>query len=475
MGYNFEIADILDAFPLTVLIVDKDLRILYANKGLESLTFFSKSEVKGVYFDYILRTNIHDKIIDSIKNNELSNLIQSIEGDIINKNRKKIPIRLYIAPLFDSNAEIMAYQITVQDVSLIKELNEKVKTSVSFDKIIGQSPKMKELFEILPIIANSDSSILITGETGTGKDLLAEEIHRASKRADNPFIKVNCGAIPASLLESELFGHVKGAFTGATTEHPGFFRMANGGTLYLTEIGDLPLSLQVKLLTVLDDKAFYPIGSSKKVNVDVRVIAGTHKDLASLVMQRKFREDLFFRLNVVKIHLPPLRERGDDLQLLISHFIKIYSNKLNKKIKGFNDEANSILKKYLYPGNIRELRNIVEYACTLTLDEVITTKYLPHYVLDKINSQQYSNKLEINSDNVENKVKIKKYNNYNKYVNKELDELINIANNSSKWIDIEKQLIVDALKKTKGNRTRAAKLLGWARSTLWRKIKEYEI
>jgi len=465
MSENLGTSEILDAIPLGVTIVDKKLRIIYFNANLETLTFFNKDEATGIYFDYILRTNICQKILDSF---QMLNpgVINSFEGDIINKNRKIIPVRIHISGLFDNDGVVTAYIITIQDISILKELNQKVKGSISFDTILGQSPKMRELFEIMPIIANSDSSVLITGETGTGKDLLAEEIHKASKRAEKPFIKVNCGAIPSSLLESELFGHVKGAYTGATGEHPGFFRMANGGTIYLTEIGDFPLALQVKLLTVLDDKAFYPLGSSKKVTVDVRVIAGTHRDLALFVSQKRFREDLYFRLNVVKLHLPPLRERGDDVPLLIDYFMSVFEKKLNKNINGFATDAKQILLKYSFPGNVRELRNIVEYAVTVCRSDAIILQNLPQYVIDSFKNTDKTKK-----DNIEER---KVFENES-IVYAEKKQNIEEMKESSTWKELEKKMILDALKQSKGNRTEAAKYMGWARSTLWKKIKEYGI
>ncbi len=465
MSETLGASEILDAIPLGVTIINKTLGIMYFNINLETLTFFNKDEANGINFDYILRSNISQKLIESLPALN-PGVINSFEGDIINKNRKKIPVRIHISGLFDNEGALSSYLLTIQDISILKELNQKVKGAISFDTILGQSPKMRELFDILPVIANSDSSVLITGETGTGKDLLAEEIHKASKRAEMPFIKVNCGAIPASLLESELFGHVKGAYTGAISEHPGFFRMAHKGTIYLTEIGDLPLALQVKLLTVLDDKAFYPLGSSKRVVVDVRIIAGTHRNLSQLVAQKRFREDLYFRLNVVKLHLPPLRERGDDVPLLIDYFMSLFAKKLNKNINGFDLDARQNLMKYPYPGNVRELRNIIEYAVTVCRGDIINLQSLPQYVLDSLKNTPEEEKEPL--------TQVKDID-ASKIVKDEKRERKQDIGGWETWREAEKKMILDALIQTKGNRSEAAKLMGWARSTLWRKIKEYGI
>ena len=224
---------------------------------------------------------------------------------------------------------------------------------------------MQEMFELLPLLARTDASILITGETGTGKDMIAEAIHKTSKRSRHPFIKVNCGALPEALLESELFGHVRGAFTGAIKDKTGLFRLAQNGTIFLTEIGDLPLALQVKLLSFLDDKEFFPVGGVKKVQVNVRIIAATHRPLRDLVNRGEFREDLFYHLNVLRLHLPPLRERDGDIRLLLDHFLRKFNGGLNKNIQSFNSRSIDILTSYAYPGNVRELRNIVEYAVNI--------------------------------------------------------------------------------------------------------------
>jgi transcriptional regulator with PAS, ATPase and Fis domain len=321
-------------------------------------------------------------------------------------------------------------------------------------KLVGRSQEMQRIFRILPVIAQTDSSVLITGQTGTGKDFVAEAIHQASNRAKGPFIKVNCGALPEALLESELFGHQKGAFTGAVESKPGRFRLAHNGSLYLTEIGDLPLNLQVKLLSFLDDKVLHPLGSTKGIHVDVRVIAATHRNLEQMVREGRFRQDLLFRLNVVRLHLPPLVKRGDDIRMLMDHFLQTFNPRFKKKVTAFSDEAKHILLQYPYPGNVRELRNIVEYAVNICEINRILPEHLPTYILEYNPDEQGV------LEDPENSA---------------LQPVVKRPAEPSygSWADRERGMILDAMVKAQGRRSEAAKILGWGRSTLWRKMKQY--
>ncbi|KPJ99523.1 MAG: Fis family transcriptional regulator, partial [Desulfobacterales bacterium SG8_35] len=418
----------------------------------------------GVQGENVIRSNLSSNG-DPVGRVLTSEQTMTLEGDIINQSRKKIPVRFTISPLQLTSGQKEGAMILLEDISLLKDLDNKIHGFSGHEKIMGNSPKMQEIFELLPITARTDASVLITGETGTGKDLVAEAIHKASKRSRFPFIKVNCGALPETLLESELFGHVRGAFTGADKDKPGMFRLAHGGTLFLTEIGDLPLPLQVKILTVLDDKEFFPVGGSKKVSVDVRIIAATHRDLGELVRQGTFREDLFYRLNVLRLHLPPLREREDDFHLLLDHFFREFRANLKKKTKGFNAACLKLLSSYSFPGNIRELRNIVEYAVNVCPDETIRPEHLPKTLLSMEPAPSPSAAstratLRENGEIV-------------------MDTPANTAAFTMPvpvgWGEVEKDMILKALTKTGGNRSRAAELLGWSRSKLWRKIKHHDL
>ena len=307
--------------------------------------------------------------------------------------------------------------------------------------------------------------MLITGETGTGKDLLAEEIHNASARSDGPFVKVNCGALPDTLLESELFGHTKGAFTGADQNKPGRFRMAHGGTLFLTEIGDLPLPLQVKLLSFLDDKVVYPLGSSKGFHTDVRVVVATHRDLEAMVSQKLFRQDLLYRLNVIRLHLPPLRERGGDIPLLQDHFLKKLQTRFGKKVEGFSDNAQALLKAYPYPGNVRELRNLIEYAVNFCDGKLIRTRHLPGYLLQPAAPPQTA---ELSCAAPQSGTPSAPPDTPAAPPGQAPPPPVN-------WTDMERAMILDALRRAGGKKSRAAELLGWGRSTLWRKMKHHDL
>ncbi len=446
----------LDEIPAGVILLDKHCRVAYLNRAFEALTGFSRKDSLGVLCRNILRGNI---CINRCPVNEVAKKLQpvSLEGDIINRERRLIPVRMTLAPLMDNKGKLSGYIETIEDFRIIKELDVRKSQAYSFMNIIGKSPQMEKVFQILPVLAQSDTSILITGETGTGKDLVAEAVHRISQRSKGAFIKINCGALPESLLESELFGHKKGAFTGAYEDKPGRFRLAHNGTLFLTEIGDLPLSLQVKLLTFLDDKVIYPLGSTKGFQVNVRMVAATHRKLEQMVEKGRFRKDLLYRLNVARVHLPPLREREADIRLLLDYFLNLFKNQLNKSIYRFSKDALAILLNYNYSGNVRELRNIVEYAVNITQNPQIETESLPAYLHEQgsvLKRDPCENILQYEVNDIPETYK---------------------KQPSKTWADAEREMILEALVKTKGKKTRAAKLLGWGRSTLWRKIKLYEL
>lgn len=445
---------ILNGLPHGVAILDHEARLLGMNHALEALTGYSSAKVQGIGADSVLCSHL------SHRNPLYQQAMESggpaaADGDLIGASRKKIPVRLTVSAIGDGAAQEAGLVVVVEDLSLVKALEKERGGGAAEAKgIIGHSPQLRKVLDFVPVLAHTDATVLVTGETGTGKDLLAEAIHHASGRAAYPFVKVNCGALPENLLESELFGHARGAFTGAHADKPGMFRLAQGGTIFLTEIGDLPLPLQVKLLTVLDDRAFYPLGSSKKVQVDVRVITGTHRNLKELVEEGRFRQDLFFRLNVLNVHLPALREREGDVVFLADHFLQHFASGLAKPITGFNAKALARLTAYGYPGNIRELRNIVEYAVSVCRGSEITPEHLPEYML---RSQPAPRAVALPAAVAE--------------AGPAVPGLAAEAN----WQNAEKRLIMEALLHCKGNRGEAARVLGWGRSTLWRKIKQHGI
>jgi len=456
--FTISLESMIDNIPMGISVVDRQRKIILINRSFEALTGFSKKEVIGISCGHILRSKQCIKNCPILTMDENSELACN-ESDIINKDRQLIPVRLNVASLKNVNGEIEGYIETIEDLRAIRELDTQIRHAFTFAHLIGHSPQMERIFKIIPVFAQSDSSVLITGETGTGKDMIAEAIHQASNRSKGTFVKINCGALPENLLESELFGHQKGSFTGAIENKPGRFRLAHNGTLYLTEIGDLPLTLQVKILTFLDDQVIHPIGSTKGFQANVRIIAGTHRNLEKMVKEGKFRADLLFRLNVVRIHLPPLRERENDTGLLLDHFLNLLNTKLNKKVRGLSVAALKTLHNYYYPGNVRELRNIIEYAMNVCQGNQVELEHLPTYL--------FGAKLIIEESvsNPESETTIYQT----------PPEVQETTRQSQTWSEMEKNMILDALSKARGKRSKAAEILGCGRSTLWRKIKKYKI
>ena len=311
-------------------------------------------------------------------------------------------------------------------------------------RIVGRSPRMRQVLETVAMVAPTEASVLILGESGTGKELIANALHQGSNRSDRRFIKINCAALPETLLESELFGHERGAFTGAVGRKPGRFELADGGTIFLDEIGEMTFSTQAKLLRVLQEREFEPLGSTRSVKVDIRVISASNRDLKDEVKKGNFREDLFYRLNVVPINLPPLRERKEDIPLLIDHFLQIYNEKNNRRLKGFHPRALDAMMRYSWPGNIRELENVVERAVILTMDEYVSFSELP----ESISGESASSIATTSKAGIAPGMTIR---------------------------ELEKELILVTLEHNDGNRTRSAGFLGITRRTLQNKLKEYGI
>ena len=311
-------------------------------------------------------------------------------------------------------------------------LKQVVRDRYHFDNIIGQGPKMLALYDLLGKVAPTKTNILVSGDSGTGKELVAKAIHYNSPRKEKPFVTLNCGAIPESLIESELFGHMKGAFTDAIATKKGLFEVADEGTIFLDEISELPLLMQVKLLRVLQDREFKRVGGTEDIRVDVRIIAATNKDLEEAVREKRFREDLYYRLNVIQIKLPPLRDRKEDIPLLVTHFLKKYCSELNKSISSIAPEALHILLNYEYPGNVRELQNIIERAVALETTEGLTAQNLSSYLDEPLHPRKGTFDLEIPSEGID------------------LEKVV---------ADLERALLLKALDKTKGIKKKAAELL----------------
>ncbi|MCL1979992.1 MAG: sigma 54-interacting transcriptional regulator [Proteobacteria bacterium] len=432
---------ILSSIADGVFTVDRDWKITSFNRAAEEITGWSQEEAMGkscadVFHSSICGKNcaIAESLYTGVPVVNRSVTIRKSHGD-------QVPISVSAAPLTDHEGNIVGGVETFRDLTAITTLRQQLSQKYTFDAIISKAPAMLRLFSILPEIARSPSTVLVLGESGTGKELIAHAIYHSSERADKPFIVVNCAALPETLLESELFGYKAGAFTDARKDKIGRFAAAEGGTLFLDEIGDLPGSVQVKLLRVLQEKVYEPLGSNVPVKADVRIITATNRDLEALVGEGSFRNDLFYRLNVVKIILPPLRERKEDIPLLIDRFIKKYNAQQGKDIVGISSAALSLLMRYDYPGNIRELVNIVEYSFILCDGGYIQPQHLPDPFAAR-NDTLSSSRSDAGPQSLE---------------------------------DIEKQAILLSLERNRWRKMATCRELGISKDTLRRKIGRYGI
>ena len=435
---------ILDSIADGVFTVDHEGRITSFNRAAERITGFLREEAVGQYCHEIFRSNLCFEACALKHTAETAETIVNLEVNILNRDNREIPISISTAVVRDESGNAVGAVETFRDLSLIKELHKEISRQYSFQDILGRSKPMLDLFQILPDISQSDATVLIEGESGTGKELFAAAIHNLSSREKQALIKVNCAALPETLLESELFGYKKGAFTDAKRDKPGRFRQAHGGTIFLDEIGDMSKGTQVKLLRVLEQKEFEPLGSTKTEKVDVRIIAATNRDLMEMMHRREFREDLFFRLNVIRLSIPPLRKRREDIPLLLDHFIERMNLKQSKQIKKLSRSALKILLNYNFPGNVRELENIIEHAIILAKGIEIQPRNLPSY---------------LSSKQIEPPVRTK--------ISEEQDLAV--------LEKVERDLIASALERNGGNTAAAAKELRIHRTTLWRKMKRYHL
>jgi PAS domain S-box-containing protein len=377
---NLQNALILDSVADGVFTVDRSWKITSFNQAAELITGWSRNYAIGRNCSEIFQSSICGRncaIAESLYTGKAE-----ANRSIIIKTRsgRSLSVSISAAPLVDHEGNVVGGVETFRDLSVEVSLRQQLTRKYTFDQIISKSPAMQRIFEIMPDIARSGSNVLILGESGTGKELIASALYHASNRKDAPFVTVNCGALPETLLESELFGYKAGAFTDARKDKEGRFAAAEGGTLFLDEIGDIPQSLQVKLLRVLQQKTYEPLGSNTPVKADVRIITATNRDLPALVREGQFRDDLYYRLNVVNIQLPPLRQRVEDIPLLVEHFVKKFNAEKEKDIVGVSDRVITRLMRYSYPGNIRELENIIEYAFILCPSGYIQESHLPEHI-----------------------------------------------------------------------------------------------
>ncbi len=429
---------ILDSINEGVFTISMDRLITSFNRAAERITGVPRIEAIGRNCSDVFHANICEKDCAIKKTFETGRPVINSTAYIVDNNGSRIPIRISTAIIKDGSGNIVGGVETFQDLSQVERLQKELKSRHTFEDIVGKSTVMTRLFEIMPLIAESSSTVLIEGPSGTGKELFARAIHNLSQRRKKRFVAVNCAALPDTLLESEFFGHKAGAFTDARRDKAGRFMLANGGTIFLDEIGDISPALQVRLLRVLQERVVEPLGAVEPVKVDVRVIAATNKVLAQLVKEGKFREDLYYRIHVIHLQLPELKERREDIPLLIEHMIGKYNRLQGKSIAGISPEAMSCLMEYDFPGNVRELENIIEQTFVLCRGEIIELHHLPL----ELRPASSSTKNDIGPMSLR---------------------------------AMEKHLIAGTLQRYAGNRKLAARDLGIDVSTLYRKIRDLNV
>ena len=368
---------ILESISDGVFTVDLEWRITWFNRAAETITGVSREEAIGRSCCEVFRSSMCETACALRRTLKSGRPIIGRSGYIIRADGSRIPISLSTAVLRDAAGRVVGGAETFRDLSEIEALRNELAGRARVGELVSHSPIMQRVFEVLPAIAASPSTVLVLGETGTGKELLARTIHSLSPRADGPFVAVNCGALPDTLLESELFGYKAGAFTGAVKDKPGRFALARGGTLFLDEIAEITPALQVRLLRVLQERVYEPLGGTRSESADVRVIVATNRDLAEQMRQGLFREDLYYRINVVRVELPPLRRRPEDVPLLADQFIERFNRIQGKAIQGVTPEALSLLMAHSWPGNVRELENVIERAFILCPGGYIGIEHLP--------------------------------------------------------------------------------------------------
>jgi PAS domain S-box-containing protein len=427
---------VLDSVADGVFTVDTEMRITFFNRAAEEITGFSRTEAIGqpchkIFNATVCRTDCPIK--EALTTNRP---VTNREFDILNKSNRKVPISISASVLRDSAGKVIGGVETFRDLSLIVSLKKEIQNKYSFHDLISRAPNMLRLFEVLPDIAASDATVLLHGESGTGKELFTRAIHQLSPRHKAPLVIINCGALPEPLLESEIFGAKRGAYTGSVENRPGRLEMAQGGTLFLDEIGDLPLPLQVKLLRVLENREFQPLGARQPQKADVRFITATHRNIEKMVEEGTFRRDLYFRINVVSISIPPLRDRREDIPLLIDLALDRLNKSYGKNIRGISPAVMQMLLHHDYPGNVRELLNLLEQMVILCRSGELGAEHLPEGFYAHIAAR-----------------------NPQPHPRQNLNEAT----------------LRETLERHQGNRSKAAEELGIDRTTLWRWMKRFHI
>ncbi len=418
-----------------VFTVDRDCIITSFNHAAERITGFSAAEAVGKHCFDVFRTDICHKQCALKDTLHTAAPVENTRVTIITRDEREVPIRVTTTLLRDDNGQVIGAVEFFRDISELEHLRESLDRKRGLEDIVSVNRQMQQLIALLPDIAESECNVLLEGPSGCGKELVAQTIHNLSPRRYGPYIRINCAALPAPLLESELFGYEKGAFTDAKRNKPGQFSLANGGTLLLDEIAEMAVSLQVKLLRVLNNGEYQPLGSAKSMRTDARIVAATNADLQQEVSAGRFREDLYYRINVVNLKIPPLDQRPEDIPLLVNHFLGLFRAPRAKNITQVSSEAMAALRRYRYPGNIRELENAIEHAFVMCHGERIELEHLPAHLVS----------------------------------------LAETVNGITAHPQCERDVILEALQRHKGNRAATAAELGIHRSTLWRKIRSLKV
>ena len=431
--------NVLDCVPDGVFTVDADWRITSFNRAAEQITGIPRQRALGQRCCDVFRASICESACALKQTLATKRPVVNKVVYIVNAAGQRVPISISTAVLKDDQGRVTGGVESFRDLRLVEELQRQAQAQDSFSNIVGRSAAMRELFDLLPVVAASNSTVLIEGASGTGKELVARALHELSPRKAQRFVAINCGALPDTLLESELFGYKAGAFTDAKKDKPGRFALARGGTILLDEIGDISAAMQARLLRVLQERVYEPLGSVEPVKAEVRVVAATNKDLRQLVREGRFREDLFYRVHVVRLGLPSLRERREDIPLLMEHFIARFNRLQGKDIVGVSDGVLGRVMEHDFPGNVRELENVIEHAFVLCRGGLIDEQHLPPHLRGPITDQgtRLPHGLTLEA--------------------------------------MEKLLIGNALRRHDGNRQKAAQELGINPSTLFRKLKSLNL
>ena len=431
--------DLLDHVPDGVFTVDAAWCLTAFNRAAEEITGIPRAQALGRRCCEVFRASICEGACALKQTLATGRPVVNKVVYIVDARGQKIPISISTSVLKDGRGKVIGGVECFRDLRVVEELRQELAQQDSFANIIGRSAAMRQLFEVLPAIAESDSTVLLEGASGTGKELFARAIHDLSRRRTKPFVAINCGALPDNLLESELFGYKAGAFTDARRDKPGRFAQAEGGTVFLDEIGDISAAMQTRLLRVLQERVYEPLGAVQSVKADIRIVAATHQNLAQRVEQGRFREDLFYRIHVIRLELPGLRDRREDIPLLIEHFIARFNRLRGRDVGGVSDEALARLMEHDFPGNVRELENILEHGFALCRGGVLELAHLP--------PQFRVGGLAAGL----------------------------LAGRVMTLAAMEKLLIQDALRRHAGNRAAAARELGIDASTLFRKLKALQL